>query len=840
MSNEHIKEFHYDAFISYRHVDPDSFVAEKLHKELEDFKLPKNIEEQLKKANPDAKTDIRRVFRDAEELPLSSSLEDQIVEALKNSDYLIVICSPRLKESEWCKKEIETFISIHGVDKVLAVVVEGEPADVFPKELLSRETEITDKDGNKTVIKEEIEPLAADVRADNNSARLKAIKNEKIRLLATMFGLNYDELKQRHREQQTRKLIALISIVAAICLLFAGLSTYSAITFKNQKDEIQAQSTEIQQQANQLRLQSITLSEKNDKLLEYQAVSLAQNAINCLEDDDRYGAIQNAYWALTEYDGNVMPYDDYSRLALTQALDPYDYGAAIKPATTIPLNSHVEFIRESPSGEVAAVFDSSATLSFWSMKNGKEVCEPVKNIPDTTFSNYKTSFIDERHFVYINQDVLMSIDLGTGTTELYFENDEQHVYEFSSLLFDQEKKILYAVAGRTMYLIDTEKGELIDSYTYDDTISRGTLKILGDGLLAFESSNIDENIVNIIDDSGNIIFSNNLGKGDYMDTVVNNGKAYILYMDDITQGDFINTTYTKIAVYDLSSGRNTLNLSDKSIYGTKLYIISENDGEFLVEVGACGIAEFDLNTGEIRFSDYFNEGIIWSEGYPDYVVFMTNNYEVITLYRHITLGSSAYLQCNLDKVDMVVKIYNGFIMHRVNSNEIILYKTMPNKELTTVDSCEGYECESFFLDPAKEEAKLQNIDNPDYVMAIVYNDDKSLISVTYGDGIVKIMNFSDKSVIAEYRCASNYEYVLYYCGEDSEGNTYWASDSSGYGISPEGNLISIIYKLVEVKDDKAYMGYRASNEFNVVPIYSTKELLEKAEEYLELDKKEEN
>ena len=154
MSTDNTKEFHYDAFISYRHVDPDRFVAEQLHKELENFKLPKNIEAQLKKNNPDAKTKINRVFRDEEELPLSSSLEDQIVEALKNTDYLIVICSPRLKESQWCRKEIETFISMHGVDRVLAVLVEGEPGDAFPNELLTREKEITDKNGKKTTIKE--------------------------------------------------------------------------------------------------------------------------------------------------------------------------------------------------------------------------------------------------------------------------------------------------------------------------------------------------------------------------------------------------------------------------------------------------------------------------------------------------------------------------------------------------------------------------------------------------------------------------------------------------------------------------------------------------------------
>ena len=33
----------YDAFISYRHSEPDSFVAETLHKQLENFKLPRDV-----------------------------------------------------------------------------------------------------------------------------------------------------------------------------------------------------------------------------------------------------------------------------------------------------------------------------------------------------------------------------------------------------------------------------------------------------------------------------------------------------------------------------------------------------------------------------------------------------------------------------------------------------------------------------------------------------------------------------------------------------------------------------------------------------------------------------
>ncbi|MBO5715406.1 MAG: TIR domain-containing protein [Clostridia bacterium] len=126
------KQYKYDAFISYRHTDLDKFVAEKIHSYLEGFKLPKNV-----KVSKDVnKTGIKRVFRDKEELTITNNLEDPIVQALKESEYLIVICSPRTKESVWCRTEIEKFIEFHGRNRILTVLIEGEPQDSFPEELL--------------------------------------------------------------------------------------------------------------------------------------------------------------------------------------------------------------------------------------------------------------------------------------------------------------------------------------------------------------------------------------------------------------------------------------------------------------------------------------------------------------------------------------------------------------------------------------------------------------------------------------------------------------------------------------------------------------------------------
>ena len=220
MSLDQVK---YDAFISYRHCELDSFISENIHKKLESFKVPKSV---IKK-NPSMKTKIERVFRDEEELPLSSNLSDPISDALTNSDFLVVICTPRLKESLWCKKEIETFVAAHGREKVLLVLAEGEPEDSFPDILKYEDLQVKDENGNDVTVRVGREPLAADCRGENNKQRLKAMDTAILKLCAAIFGLNYDDLKQRHRERQIRRrlmimtgALALVSVFAFTCLFF--------------------------------------------------------------------------------------------------------------------------------------------------------------------------------------------------------------------------------------------------------------------------------------------------------------------------------------------------------------------------------------------------------------------------------------------------------------------------------------------------------------------------------------------------------------------------------------------------------------------------------------------
>jgi|GEM_PF-6548468 len=208
------REYRYEAFISYRHVNPDMAVAMELHKALERFTIPAAIRSEA------SKKAIGRVFRDQEELPTSADLGNDIEEALRNSKWLIVVCSPRLLESVWCMREVNTFIELGRRDHILTVLAEGEPRNSFPPQL-----RFMNVDGKEV----EIEPLAADVRAENQQGMIKRLKKEKFRLLAPILGVSFDDLFQRAKKRARKRAFTVCACAMAALAVFGGILGYQAI-----------------------------------------------------------------------------------------------------------------------------------------------------------------------------------------------------------------------------------------------------------------------------------------------------------------------------------------------------------------------------------------------------------------------------------------------------------------------------------------------------------------------------------------------------------------------------------------------------------------------------------
>ncbi len=246
----------YCAFISYRHQSPDQEIAKALHTAIETYGIPASIKKQT------GRKKMGKVFRDQEELPLSADLGADIEAALDKSEWFIAICSPRYLESRWCLREMEYFIARKGRERVLTVLVEGEPKDSFPEMVRYAEN----ADGTVG----EIEPLAADVRGATLGESVKRLKNEKLRLLAPMLGLSFDDLKRRARQ---RKIRIALGAGAAVFAAGAALTAFLVINHLH-NEELKREAAEQQR-----------IAEEQAKLAEEQARLAEQERKNAIFND---------------------------------------------------------------------------------------------------------------------------------------------------------------------------------------------------------------------------------------------------------------------------------------------------------------------------------------------------------------------------------------------------------------------------------------------------------------------------------------------------------------------------------------------------------------------------
>lgn len=322
----------YSAFISYKHGDLDTFAAENLHKTIETFKVPKNIRKKT------GRNKIERVFRDKDELPISSNLADNISNALQNSEYLIVVCSPRTPESYWVQKEIETFIDMHDREHVLAVLIEGEPEEAFPEQLRFAEQEHKMPDGSVTVERIPVEPLAADIRSKNKQELKKKLKMEILRIMAPLLGCGYDDLRQRHRERKLRRTIGVCAGISVCFLAFGLYSTYNTIQI-NQQYRVK--------QMNQSRY-------------------LAETSQRLLREGDRELAVKIALEALPEYAGaNDRPYVAEAEYALSDALGTYADGNEFRLERQLSCNGNIREMTVSLDRSLLAARDSMQNIYIW-------------------------------------------------------------------------------------------------------------------------------------------------------------------------------------------------------------------------------------------------------------------------------------------------------------------------------------------------------------------------------------------------------------------------------------------------------------------------------------------
>ena len=223
----------YFAFLSYSHRDES--LAEWLHSQLEQFKVPRNLAGKLTENGVIPKR-LSPIFRDQHELAAADDLGEEIREALANCQFLVVLCSPDAAKSGWTNAEIETFKRTRPDGCVLAAIASGEP---FASEMPGREAEECfppalrqryDRRGRPTG--KRAEPLAADLRQPGEARRLGLMK-----LIAGMLGVGLDDLVQRDATRRQRRL----AVLAAASVAGMAITSTLAITAIQARDAAREQ-----------------------------------------------------------------------------------------------------------------------------------------------------------------------------------------------------------------------------------------------------------------------------------------------------------------------------------------------------------------------------------------------------------------------------------------------------------------------------------------------------------------------------------------------------------------------------------------------------------------------
>ena len=210
----------YRAFISYSHGDARH--AAWLHRRLEAYRLPSRLRGATG-AHGALPERLSPIFRDRDDLSSAGQLGPQIEAALQDSEALVVVCSPNAAKSTYVDAEILAFKRLGRGERIYAFIVGGEPnagdaSECFPPALRHE----LDDDGNMGTTP--ANPIAADARPGKDGKSLALLK-----LLAGLFGLPLDTLRQREAHRRHVRMAAITGLAVVVMLVTSVLAVQAVI-----------------------------------------------------------------------------------------------------------------------------------------------------------------------------------------------------------------------------------------------------------------------------------------------------------------------------------------------------------------------------------------------------------------------------------------------------------------------------------------------------------------------------------------------------------------------------------------------------------------------------------
>ena len=461
MENENARE--YVAFISYRHKELDKKIAKQVHSMVERYVIPKEMRDEK------GTKKLGNVFRDEEELPVSSNLTESIQTALDHSKFLIVICTPNTPESVWVQREIEYFLSHHDRDHVVGILVDGTPDTSFPEQL-TKSQEISES-GEVTI--KEIEPLAANLTNEQHQYTPSRMKKEAVRLYAALLGCPFDSLWQRERRQKMRKLVAVMALGMTVALAFC-VSIYLKnleINARNkqieeQNEQIQAQNQEITSQNEEIKNQYQQIEERNAQLRKSEAYTLLREGELLYERGDVSGAADRAMQAV-DFEEGLKSYGAEAEYLLSRALGAGRRENLMRTVRVIEQEDDVAELLLSDDGTLLYTLGSQGYVRCYSTEDGSLIWK------GDGFSRSYHYYVAERQRLHVlkeqglllccNEEVIVALSLKDGSLVWRRDVDDYMSTDFACLSPNEET--LAIIDGEGDYFDWTSRLEILDSKT---------------------------------------------------------------------------------------------------------------------------------------------------------------------------------------------------------------------------------------------------------------------------------------------------------------------------------------------------------------------------------------
>jgi WD40 repeat protein len=492
------KTYAYQAFISYRHVMPDMTIANELHRQLESYAIPSSLKKKL------GMKKIGKVFRDHEELPTSVDLGKDIERALEESAWLIVVCTPKLLESKWCMKEIDAFIAMGRRNRILTLLVEGEPEDAFPPQL-----RYSLVDGIMT----EIEPLAADVRGATLKEMISKMKVEKLRILAPILNVAFDDLKQRAREQRLRNIAKITLVTSLLLIAFSIYAINRNMVISKERDE----------------------SYRNEMLLLLEKSTLATN------QKDKLGA---AVYALDALEISNLIENDQDEM-IQNALEATMY-ATIGDQISIIKNNNMAMtnLKFSPNGErILATANANNAVIIDSVK-GEMLFTVNNNLEPLGITNFSA---DSEYFLTVchweNSVSIWNSANGSLVNSYKIENSESWLLghaEFTSnpdevLIKEEDRLILWNFSTDEILMVQEDLTKFITRYA-EGVISsdRRFFALISDLDGAIRIWNLVDNKMQVLGSDDEVFYS--IPRFNLDASLLAAGSGQVVYLWNIEEG----------------------------------------------------------------------------------------------------------------------------------------------------------------------------------------------------------------------------------------------------------------------------------------------------------------